>query len=75
MKNQLHLYWIDKTWRARGYAKNLHLKINFEDKTYCTYTNSLFVFEEKEDIQAHNKKDILDYVEYLKTLGFNDVKL
>lgn len=67
---RLHLFWIDKNWRERGYAKNYNLIVDMENRTYKTYTNPFYDYSKREDIEVKKKTDITKYIEYLKENGF-----
>ena len=71
---RLHLFWIDKRWRERGYANNYNLVVDMENKTYKVYVNAYYAYHRAEDIEVKKKSDITDYVEYLKENGFNEVE-
>lgn len=49
---KLHLFWIDKNWEERGYAKNYNLIVDMEDRTYKTYTNPFYDYNKREDIEV-----------------------
>lgn len=72
---RLHFYWIETNWHRRGYAKNYNLVVDLEKKTYRTYVNSYYDYNLPEDIEVKKKKDILDYVEYLKYNDFTETKI
>ena len=67
---KLHLFWVDKMWKKRGYAKNFNLLIDTENKTYKVFENPYFDYKKTEDIEVKKKSDIIDYIEYLKDNGF-----
>ena len=69
----LHLYWIDKNWKKRGYANNYNLVINFKDKTYGAFTNSYCDYIFNRDIEVKRKTDIDEYIEYLKENGYKEM--
>lgn len=69
-----HLFYIDKNWEYRGYARNYNLIINFECKTYKIYINPFMDYEQATDIEVKKKKDILNYISYLKENGFTEVE-
>jgi len=69
---RLHLFWIDKNWHERGYAKNYNLIVYIEDKTYKVYTNPFYAYHKPEDIEVKKKSDITDYIEYLRENGFKE---
>ena len=71
---KLHLYWIETNWHSRGYANNYNLIVYPEDKTYKVYTNPFYAYEHPEDIEVKRKSDITDYIKYLKTNGFTEIK-
>lgn len=71
---RLHLFWIDKKWKERGYANNYNLIIDIEKKVYMVYTNSYYDYNKEYDIEVKKKSDIVEYVEYLKKHGFVEVK-
>lgn len=67
---RLHLFWIDKNWEERGYAKNYNLIVDMENRTFKIYTNPFYDYNKREDIEVKKKSDITNYVEYLKENGF-----
>lgn len=67
---KLHLFWIDKKWKERGYAKNYNLIVDIENRTYKTYINPFYDYIKREDIEVKKKSDITNYIEYLKENGF-----
>lgn len=71
---KLHLFWIDKKWKERGYANNYNLIVDLKKKTYKVYTNSFYAYYKAEDIEVKNKSDITDYVDYLNKNGFMEVE-
>lgn len=71
---RLHLFWIDKKWKEKGYADNYNLIVDMENKTYKAYVNAFYGYCKPEDIEVKNKSDITDYIEYLKENGFEEVE-
>lgn len=71
---KLHLFWIDKHWKNRGYAKNKNLIINMENRTYWEYTNPYTDYTKREDIEVKHASDITDYIAYLEENGFRPMK-
>lgn len=75
MKNRLHLYWLDKSWpRNKDCADNYNLIVDFEGKTFYTYTNPFYGYYHPEDIEVKRKADIANYVAYLRECGFCEEK-
>lgn len=72
---ELHLFWIDKNWKQRGYAKNYNLLVNLTMKSYTIFINSFFAYEKAEDIEVKKKSDIIDYIKYLNENGFTEIKI
>ena len=71
---KIHLYWLEKNWQSKGCANNYNLIADMENKTYYIYTNSFYGYRHPEDIEVKRKSDIADYIEYLKTNGFLEIK-
>ena len=67
---ELHLFWIDKAWKNRGYANNYNLIVNFKKKTYKIYVNPFYAYNKAVDIEVKKKSDITKYIAYLKEHGF-----
>lgn len=74
MRNKLHLYWLENNWQKRGYAMNYNLVVDLGEKTFRTFTNSFYGYENPEDIEVKRKIDIVNYVGYLKLCGFREEK-
>ena len=70
---RIHLCWVDKNWKSRGYANNYHLIVDMEQKKYRTYTNTYSNCNHPDDIEVKRKSDIVDYIKYLKANGFKEV--
>ena len=71
---RLHLFWIDKRWQERGYAKNYNLLVDMDNKTYKIYENPFYDYHKPEDIEVKRKSDIDDYVKYLNDNGYIGMK-
>ena len=71
---KIHLYWLDKVWQSRGYAKNYNLIVYIDNKAYKVYTNPFYNYRYSEDIEVKRKSDITEYIEYLKANGFTEIK-
>lgn len=67
---KLHLFWIDKNWKERGYSNNFNLIVDMENRTYKTFINPFYDYIHREDIEVKKKSDITDYIDYLKENGF-----
>lgn len=70
----LHLFWLDKEWQERGVARNYNLIIYLDEKAYRDYTNAFYGYHRPEDIEVKRKRDITDYIDYLKSNGFLEIK-
>ena len=73
MKFTLHLYYVDKNWKAKGCASNFNLVVYPEDKVYKTFVNPFYGYNKPEDIEVKKKSDILDYIKYLAENGFTQM--
>lgn len=69
---KLHLFWLDKNWIQRGYAKNFNLLVDFEHKTFKVYENPFLNYTSRDDIEVKKKSDIDDYIKYLKQNNFEE---
>lgn len=76
--NTLSLHWIDKNWErsGRGYAKNLHLIIDFDGKRYRFLENYCMPdFEEPNRLEVIRKSDLIAYArDFLEPNGFVETK-
>lgn len=45
-----------------------------KNKIYKIYIDSFYGYCRTEDIEVNKKSDIIDYIEYLKENGFEEVK-
>lgn len=70
----LHLFWLDKDWQERGYARNYNLVVYLAEKAYRVYTNAFYAYHRPEDIEVKRKRDITGYIDYLKSNGFMEIK-
>ena len=66
----IHLFYVDKSRQKRGYMENYNLIINYETKTFKTYTNPYYWYTGKDDIEVRKKSDILDYEKQLEGRWF-----
>lgn len=75
--NTLHLYWLEskRNWSKRGYAKNKHLRVDFEKKQF-SYAVSYFipVDPERNEVEVKHGSDIIEYKDYLVNAGFTEVE-
>lgn len=71
---KLHLFWLDKNWKKKDCADNYNLIADMKNRTYKIYINSFYGYYRTEDIEVKKKSDIIDYIEYLKENGFEEVK-
>ena len=71
--NTLSLHWLDKDWKRRGYAKNVHLIIDFDNHTYRYLVNFNIPSFGANRIEVKRQSDIDDYVKYLKAYDFKEV--
>lgn len=72
MKNIIHLYYVDKTWQKRWYAKNYNLIIDYSKQEYRTYENPFYWYSDKNDIEVNKKSDILEYEKRLNENWFKN---
>lgn len=72
---KIHLVWLepDSSWINRGYAKNLHLIVNYKTKSYEYLESYGTGWADRSLVEVKRKSDIKDYVEYLKSEQFVDV--
>lgn len=71
---RVHLYYVDKNWQKRWYARNYNLMVDYAKKEYETRINPFYWYEWMEDIEVNKKSDILDYEKMLKNNGFIETK-
>lgn len=70
---RLHLYWIDKNWKKRGYANNYNLLVDMKDKTYRIFVSPYYDYKLFTDIEVKRRTDIDEYIEYLKENEYKEL--
>lgn len=71
--NTLSLHYIDKNWQKRGYAKHIHLIIDYDKKVYRKVENYMLPdFTAYNHIEVKRKSDIEEYIQYLDFMGFKE---
>ena len=67
-----HLFWLEpeEKWRSRGYANNLHLTVDYDQKEYEFVTEMVFPRNSDNEIIVNNKSNLKNYVGYLQKNGF-----
>ena len=70
----IHLYYRDKNRGKRGYAKNYNLLVNYKEKTFRTFENPYYWYENKDSIEASKKSDLIDYKDLLQKQWFIEEK-
>lgn len=70
---RLHIYWLDKNWRSKGAAENVHLYVDYTSKTYQKIINYMCQTSTG-SIEAKRKSDILDFIKILQRDGFVEKK-
>lgn len=72
--NTLSLHYIDKHWKHRGYANNVHLIVDFDHHVYRYLVNYGMPSFGANRIEVKRKSDIDDYVKYLKAYDFKETQ-
>ena len=68
----IHLYWLDKNWKCKGTAENLHLYVDYASRTYQKVINYT-IGSGTGSLEVKKKDDILKYASCLQTIGFKEV--
>lgn len=66
------LYWVepDDRWRSRGYANNIILHIDYDNRTYTIEIAMIYPKGKPNEIKIADKGSIKIYADYLKKQGF-----
>lgn len=70
---QQHLYYLDKNWKVRWYAKNYNLVIDYIKKTFYEFTSHFYNYRWDADIQLTRKSDIIEYKKMLEKKWFENI--
>lgn len=71
----LHLYWLDRGWKKKGYANNWNIVVDFNKEVFTVFSNVRSNYINSNSIEVIRKRDILDYKYYLKDKGFKEVNI
>lgn len=71
---RIHLYYVDKNWQKRWYARNCNLLVDYTKKAYETRITPFYWYEWMEHVEVNKKSDILDYEKMLKNNWFTETK-
>lgn len=68
------LYWLEpeEKWRSRGYANNVSLEINYDDKTYKYEKGMIYPSHSNRNIRVATKESLKLYVDCLINNGFKE---